>query len=85
MQVETFAQPRERATTSLVEGLPLAHDGFESVGQQGTDGPPFPSRHAGFPYRSASSFNVTLVFMAETHVVLVLHHFTCRWPVVAGA
>src|SRR5262245_29986667 len=41
LQVHAVAQPGERATAGLVEGLSFPHDRFESIGEKGADGPPF--------------------------------------------
>jgi hypothetical protein len=45
LQVEAYAKASECATPSLVESLPLAHDGLEVIDQQGTDRPALISRH----------------------------------------
>ena len=45
LQVETLAEPRERASASLVEGLSFPDDRFEAVRQEGADRPPLFGGH----------------------------------------
>ena len=45
LQLHAFSEPSERAPPSLVEGLSLPHEGFEPVGQKGTNRPPLLGRH----------------------------------------
>jgi hypothetical protein len=45
LEVEALAKSGDRPPTSLIEGLPLADEGFEAIRQQCTDGPTFFSGH----------------------------------------
>jgi hypothetical protein len=45
LQIQAFAQPGKCAAPSPVEGFAFPHDGFEPVGQKGTDRPSFLGRH----------------------------------------
>jgi hypothetical protein len=45
LQINPFAKSGERPAARLIEGLSFPHDGFETVGQKGTDRPPLLGRH----------------------------------------
>src|SRR5688572_9566037 len=45
LEVETLAEPRERASPRLVESLPIPHHGLQTISEQGADGPSFFGGH----------------------------------------
>src|SRR5687767_1262334 len=57
LQVETLAQPGERAAARLVESLPFPHDRFQTVSQKGTDRPSLlGGQHAGLAEQVSVEF-----------------------------
>jgi hypothetical protein len=71
LQVHAFAQPCKCAPTGLVARLPLPHHRFQPVGQECADRAALlGGRDRASRSKSASSFNVTLVFMVSTTVFM---------------
>jgi hypothetical protein len=87
LEVETRAEPRERAPTRLIESLPIPHHGFQAISEQGADGPSF---FGGYYARFSNQIGVEFkgdvgLLCVSSHVVHVQHHYTCHHNSVSSA